>query len=79
MKSLFASALLAGAAVTLPSAAQASINITGISLADGYYAGNLAIDNVGTANDYNVNNVGIGRITLTGTDTVSSAAVKFTG
>jgi hypothetical protein len=76
---LLTSALLAIGAAALPSAAAASVNITGIALNDGYYVGNLALDNVGTANDFSVNNVGVGRITLTGTDTVTSAAVKFSG
>ncbi len=78
-QSLFASALIVGAAALLPSAAQASINITNYALANGYTSGNLLIDNPSPTADFAVNGVGIGRITLTGNDTVTSAAVSFTG
>lgn len=79
MKSRFAlaAALLAGAA--LPTAANAAINVTGISGSPGFRAGAIHYSGTGGAlpNSQSSVAVNVGRIALTGTDTITSAPVSF--
>lgn len=72
-----AAALLTSAA--LPTAAHASINITGIAGDPGFRSGVINYTGTGGSlpNNHSSVAVSVGRISLTGTDTVTSAPVSF--
>lgn len=79
MKRFIVTAITALTVAALPGSAQAAVNITGISGNPGFRTGTIHYSGTGglLANNQTSVAVGVGRIALTGTDTVTNAPVGF--